>query len=121
MNADSLTSPKVYAGLAAFQAVDAVACALQIPPIKKALDDVHLAEELRPVLPVVKGAAAIGLLSVRRFPALARLTTFMLTVYFALAVAFHARARDASPSLLAASSFLALYAAMTAKGPVARR
>ncbi len=121
MNTDSLTSPKVYAGLAVLQAGDAVACGLQIPPIKKALDDVHLTEELRPVLPVVKGAAAIGLLTVRRFPALARLTTLMLTVYFALAVAFHVRARDVSPGLVAASSLLVLFAAMTAKGPAPRR
>ena len=76
---------------------------------------------MRPILPVAKGAAAIGLASVRRFPALARLTTFMLTVYFALAVAFHVRARDWSPGLLAELSFLGLYAAMTAQGPAARR
>ncbi len=75
------------------------ACALQVPPIEKTLDEVHLAEELRPILPVVKVASAIGLASVRRFPALARLTTFMLTVYFVLAVAFHIPARDWRPSL----------------------
>ncbi len=57
-----------------------------------------------------------------RFPGLARLTTFMLTVYFVLAVGFHIKARDWSPGLVAASSFLALYAAMTVKGPsVSRR
>ena len=112
----ALTSPKVYTGLAALQAGDAVACALQLAPIRKALDDVHLAEELRPILPIVKDASAIGLLSVYRFPALARLTTLMLTVYFVLAAAFHVRARDWSPGLLAALSFLGLYAVMTARG-----
>ena len=112
-----LTQPRVYTALAAFHAADAVLCAVPIAPITKALDDVNLADELRPVLPVVKGAAANGLLSVWRFPALARLTTFMLSVYFGLAVAFHFRARDWSPALLAASSFLALFAAMTAAGP----
>lgn len=113
----ALTSRRAYALLAAMQAGDAVACGLQIAPIKKAFDDVGLAEELRPVIPVVKAASAVGLLSVYRFPALARLTTFMLTVYFVLAVAFHVRARDWSPGLLAATSFLGLFGAMTVKGP----
>jgi DoxX-like family len=116
-----LTSPRAYYGLAAFEAADAVASVLQMPLIRKTLDDVHLAEELRPILPVAKGAAAIGLASVRRSPALARLTTFMLTVYFVLAVAFHVRARDWSPSLLLATLFVVLYATMTVQGPSARR
>lgn len=113
----ALTSPRTYVALALMQAGDAVACARRIPPIEKALDDVGLAPELRPVLPIVKGASAIGLLSVYRFPALARLTTFMCTVYFVLAVAFHVKARDWSPGLVAASSFLGLFGAMTVKGP----
>ena len=115
-----LTSKKTYAALAAIQAGDAVACGLQLPPIKKALDDVNLAAELRPVLPIVKGASAIGLLAVYRFPALARLTTFMCTIYFVLAVAFHVRARDWSPGLVTAASFLGLFGAMTVKGPDVR-
>ncbi len=116
----ALTAKRTYAVLAAVQAGDAIACAVPIPSIKKALDDVGLAEEHRPVLPVVKGAAAVGLLSVYRLPRLARLTTFMVTVYFVLAVAFHVKARDWSPALLAAASFLGLYAAMTVKGPSVR-
>lgn len=112
-----LTARRTYAVLAAMQAGDAVACGLQVAPIKKAFDDVGLAEELRPIIPVVKAASAVGLLSVYRFPALARLTTFMLTVYFVLAVAFHVKARDWSPGLVAASTFLGLFGAMTVKGP----
>lgn len=112
-----LTAKKTYALLAAVQAGDAVACAAQLPPIVKALDDVGLAQQWRPVIPVVKAASAVGLLSVYRFPALARLTTFMLTVYFVLAVSFHLKAKDYSPGLVAASSLLALFGAMTAKGP----
>jgi len=117
----ALTSTKTYTALAAMQAGDAVACALMVPPIKKAFDDVGLAEELRPVIPVVKAASAVGLLSVYRFPRLARLTTFMLTVYFVLAVAFHVKAKDWSPGLVAASSFLGLFGAMTVRGPESRR
>ena len=116
----AFNSPRTYGALAAFQAGDAVACGLQLPPIKKALDDVGLAEELRPMLPIVKGASAIGLLSVYRFPALARLTTFMLTIYFVLAVAFHVRAKDWSPGLVAATGFFGLFGALTVKGPRVR-
>jgi hypothetical protein len=83
-----LTSPKAYAALAAFQAGD-----------------------------VVKAASAIGLLSVSRFPALARLTTAMLTLYFVLAVGAHIRAHDKVVNALPAASFLATFAVMTAKGP----
>lgn len=113
-------SPRTYAALAAVQAGDAVACAIPIKPIEEAFDGVNLAPELRRLIPYVKTASAIGLLSVYRFPRLARLTTFMLTVYFVLAVAFHVRARDWSPGIVAASGFLGLYGAMTAKGPRVR-
>ena len=115
------TSRRTYAILAALQAGDAVACIGPIAPVKKALDDVGLAEEWRPALPIVKAASAVGLASVYRFPWLARLTTFMLTVYFMLAVGFHIKARDWSPGLVAASSFLGLYGAMTVKGPAVNR
>jgi hypothetical protein len=59
----------------------------------------------------------IGLLSVSRIPALARLTTAMLTVYFVLAVGAHIRARDRVVNALPAATFLAIYAALTLKGP----
>ena len=112
-----LTSPKTYAALAAFQAVDAVACGVQVAPIKKVLDDLGVPEEIRPVLPVVKAAAAVGLLSVTRFPALARLTTAMLTLYFVLAVGAHIRVRDRIVNTLPAATFLATYTVLTVKGP----
>ncbi|BCI53804.1 hypothetical protein NIIDNTM18_30820 [Mycolicibacterium litorale] len=41
----------------------------------------------------------------------------MLTVYFVLAAGSHIRARDWSPGLVASSSLLALFGAMTVKGP----
>ncbi|MCV7193699.1 DoxX family protein [Mycolicibacterium brumae] len=115
----ALTSNKTYAALAGFQAFDAVICAIPAPQITKALDAVNCPQEVRPVLPVVKGLSVIGLLAVYRFPALARLTTFMLTIYFVLAVGSHIKAKDYSPGLGASSSLLALFAAMTALGPEA--
>ena len=112
-----LTSPKTYVALAAFQAGDAVACAIPVAPIAKTLDNLGVPQNVRPVMPVVKAAAAIGLLSVRWFPGLARLTTAMLTLYFVLAVGAHIRARDKVVNTLPAASFLVTFAAMTAKGP----
>jgi hypothetical protein len=69
------------------------------------------------VLPVVKTAAAAGLLSMTRFPAVAMLTTAMLTLYFVLAVGAHIRARDKVVNAIPAASFLATFAVMTVKGP----
>lgn len=112
-----LTSRRTYAALAAVQGADAVACAIPLAAIEKTFDDVGLPREIRPLIPVVKAASALGLLSVFRSPLLARVTTVMLTVYFALAVGSHLRARDFSPALGAASMFLAIYGAMAAGGP----
>ncbi|OBJ55191.1 DoxX family protein [Mycobacterium asiaticum] len=117
----TLTSPKTYAALAALQAGDAVACAIPLPPITTALDTVGLPESVRPVLPVVKAASAVGLASVTRYPALARLTTALLTLYFVLALGAHIRVRDKVANSLPAALFLALFAAMTAKGPESTR
>jgi hypothetical protein len=113
----ALTSPKTYAGLAAFQAVDAVACAIPIAPIAKTLDTLGVPQDIRWILPVSKAAAAIGLVSASRFPGLARLTTAVLTVYFVLAVGAHLRVRDRIVNVIPAASFLATYAVLTAKGP----
>ncbi len=113
----ALTSPKTYAALAAFQAADAVACAIPLPLIAKTLDALGIPQGIRWLLPASKAASVIGLLSVSRIPALARLTTAMLTVYFVLAVGAHIRARDRIVNALPAASLLATYAALTLKGP----
>ena len=78
----ALTSQRTYRALALFQAGDTVACAIPLPFIVKAFDDLGVPENLRRIVPPVKAASAVGLLSVSRFPWLARLTTAMLTVYF---------------------------------------
>jgi hypothetical protein len=113
----ALTSPKTYAGLAAFQAVDAVACAIPIAPIAKTLDTLGVPQDIRWIFPVSKAASAIGLVSASRFPGLARLTTAVLTLYFVLAVGAHLRVRDRTVNVIPAASFLATYAVLTAKGP----
>ncbi|HZC09218.1 MAG TPA: DoxX family protein, partial [Mycobacterium sp.] len=101
----AMTSPKTYAGLAAFQAVDAVACAIPLPVIAKILDNLGIPQNIRWLLPASKAASVVGLLSASRIPALARLTTAMLTLYFALAVGAHLRARDRIVNAVPAVSF----------------
>ncbi len=112
-----MTSPKTYAALATFQAADAVACAIPLPVIAKTLDALGIPQDIRWLLPASKAASVIGLLSASRIPALARLTTALLTLYFALAVGAHLRARDRIVNAIPAASFLATYALLTAKGP----
>ncbi|MGB8407357.1 MAG: DoxX family protein [Mycobacterium sp.] len=111
-----LTSPKTYVALALFQAGDAAACAVPLAPIQQALVDVNFPVEYRWVLVGSKAAAAVGLLAAQRFPALGRLTTAMLTLYFTLAVTAHIRAHDKPQNMAPAALFLALYGAMTVKG-----
>jgi hypothetical protein len=113
-------SKRTYLALAAFQAGDAVACAIPLPAISKSFDDLGVPANLRRIVPPVKVAAAVGLLSVGRFPWLARLTTAMLTVYFGLAVGAHIRAKDKPVNAIPAAGFLVTYAAMTVKGPPVR-
>jgi len=88
-----------------------------VPYITKVLDQLGVPLNIRWILPVTKAASAIGLLSASRIPALARLTTAMLTVYFVLAVSAHIRVRDRIVNIIPAASFLATYAVLTAKGP----
>lgn len=116
-----LTSNRTYVALAAFQAVDAAACVGPVAPIAEALRTVGLPKRFWPLLPVVKAVSAVGLSAVSRSPALARVTTFLLTVYFVLAAGSHVRAKDWSPGLVASSSFLVLYGLLTVKGPAAAR
>ena len=117
MSGQGLTAPRTYQLLAAFQASDAVACAIPLSYITKAMDDLGVPPGIRWILPVVKAASVVGLLSVGRFPALARLTTAMLTIYFVLAVGAHVRVRDRVVNSVPAASFLLLYAVLTTKGP----
>jgi hypothetical protein len=112
-----VTSAKTYAALAAFQAADGVACAIPLPVIAKTLDGLGIPQDIRWLLPASKAASVVGLLSASRIPALARLTTAMLTLYFALAVGAHIRAHDRIVNAVPAALFLATYVVLTVKGP----
>jgi len=112
-----VTSRKTYLLLAALEAGDAVACAVPVPYIVKALEDLRVPVEIHGFLALVKAAAALGLVSVVRFPGVARLTTAMLTLYFVLAVGAHVRVRDRIVNRIPSVILLATFAVMTAKGP----
>lgn len=113
-------SPRLLALLAAGQAADAAICVQPIPYVAKCLDDVHYPTERRWIFPVVKGASAVGLLGGIRAPWLAKPTLVMLTVYFALAVGAHVRAKDFGVNAASATTLLTLYGALAAKAVTAR-
>lgn len=110
---------QLYTALAVMQAGDAALTAVPVPFVAKCLDDVGFPLERRWVLVAAKGASALGLAAVWRSPALARLTTVLLTLYFVLAVGSHVRARDFGRNALAASTLLALFGTLAARGPSA--
>jgi uncharacterized BrkB/YihY/UPF0761 family membrane protein len=112
-----LTSPRTYDALGVYMAASAVVDAKPAAFVTHTLDAVNFPREYRWIFTPIKGAAAIGLFSARWFPVLARLTSAMSTLYFVLAVASHVRARDVSPSAVAAAAFAVLFGVVTAQGP----
>lgn len=80
--------------LALFQVGDAVVCAIPTPFITAALDRVDCPAPLRRVLPMVKAASAVGLVVGLWITIVGLLTVVALVGYFAVAIAFHVRARD---------------------------
>jgi uncharacterized BrkB/YihY/UPF0761 family membrane protein len=117
VNTDLITSPRTYDALGVYMAASVVADAKPAAFVTHSLDAVNFPREYRWIFAPIKGAAALGLFSARWFPGLARLTTAMATLYFVLAVAFHVKARDISPSAVAAAAFAVIFGAVTAKGP----
>lgn len=117
MTLTALTSKRTYQALGALMAADAVFYAIPLKFVTEGLDKVDFPREYRWIFPPIKAASAVGLMSVTRFPGLARLTTAMLTLYFCLAVGSHIRSRDLGGSAGAATTFLAAFATMTALGP----
>ena len=113
----ALTARPTYAALAAFLAGDAVASAIPVPYVAKNMDAMRIPAEVRWVVPVAKAATALGLASVFRFPAIARLTTGLLTLYFAGALGIHLRVRNRMANIVPAVLLLMVCAAMTAQGP----
>jgi hypothetical protein len=98
-------------GLAGFQALDAVACAIPNRFITQDLDRLGFPADLRPVLPIIKGASAVGLIVGVKRPRLGALTAAALVAYFVAALGAHARVRDGAPRFAPAVGMLVWAAA----------
>jgi DoxX-like protein len=109
-----MVAVRVYDGLAAYMAVAAVGDAVPVPFVTKVLDAIAFPPRWRWIFAPIKAAAAVGLAAARWSPGLTRLTTAMLTVYFVLAVGYHAKARDLSTAAVGASANALLFAGLTA-------
>ena len=110
-----MASPQTYDALGTYLAVSAIGDAIPLPIVAQVLDAINFPERYRWIFAPIKAAAAVGLFSARWFPALTRLTTALLTVYFILAVGFHVKARDLSAAAVGAAANAAIFAALTAK------
>jgi hypothetical protein len=115
-----MASLRTYDVSAAYLAASAVGDAIPLPFVTQVLDAIDFPPTYRWIFTPIKAAAAVGLLSARWSPGLARLTTAMLTIYFTLAVGLHAKARDLSVATVAAAVNAAIFATLTAKAPAAR-
>lgn len=113
----ALTSRWTYAAFGAFLAGDAVASAIPIRYVADQMDTLGVPPRLRPLIPVVKAAAALGLLSVFRRPGLARCTTAALALYFAGALGIHAKVRNRAANVIPPALLLGVFTAMTVRGP----
>ncbi|MEV4901753.1 DoxX family protein [Citricoccus sp. NPDC055426] len=80
--------------LAGISVGDALLCVKPAGFVRDCLLDVGLPRAVWPVLPVVKTAAAAGLVAGTEYEPLARATAWSLVVYFGLAMGSHLRARD---------------------------
>ena len=87
-------STKLVLRLATFQAGDAIACAIPLGFITRSLDAVGCPDAVRPLLPVIKGASAVGLLGGLKYKPLGAITATALVAYFGAAVGLHVRNRD---------------------------
>ena len=108
---------RTYDALAAYLAASAVGDAIPVPFVTQVLDAIDFRPDTdgysHPSRPLLQSACS----SERWSPGLARLTTALLTIYFALAVGFHVKARDLSVAALGAAANTALFAALTLKEP----
>lgn len=112
-----LTARPTYAALVAFLAGDAVASAIPVPYVAANMDAMRVPPEIRWAVPVAKAATAVGLASVFRFPGAARVTTGVLTMYFAGALGIHLRVRNRVANIVPAVLLLMVFAVMTVQGP----
>ena len=97
---------RIVKGLVAVQLGDAVFNAIPTQWLRDDLDHLGIPQDLRFVFPIVKGAAAAGLLAGLKWPALGRVTAQALVAYFVVAMGFHARVKDPPLKFVPAAAML---------------
>ena len=101
--------------LALISLVDAVMCLQPVPLVRECLESVRFPRRYWRVLPVVKLAAASGIVAGLWLPGLALLTSTALVAYFVVAMLMHLRARDLGRNLFVnAMGMLAICVAVPA-------
>lgn len=90
----ALTAKRLALGLAGFQVLDGVACAIPVAYIANDLERMRVPAAVCKALPVIKGASAVGLVAGLKEPRLGRLTSAALVAYFGCALAVHTRSHD---------------------------
>lgn len=80
--------------LAAISAVDGALCLGPVAFIAECFSDVGFPRRYWPLMPIIKFAAAGGLVAGVWIPVLGSLTTASLVLYFLVAIAMHVRMRD---------------------------
>lgn len=80
---------------------DAIICLKPVPFIADCFNDVNFPQRYWRAVPVVKFAAAAGLIAGLWLPGLGLVTSVALVVYFIVAITMHLRARDLGRNLFA--------------------
>ena len=105
--------------MAVVQVVDAIANEIPRRFVKAHLDHLGVPDRLRPVLPMIKIATAVGLLAGVRSPRIAAVTSASLVAYYAAAVRFHQLSGD-HPIMCAPAAVLAFGAALNGNDALQR-
>jgi hypothetical protein len=108
-------------GLVAVQVADGIFNAIPTQWLRDDLDHLGFPYEWRFVFPIVKGASVAGLLVGFKRPWVGRLTSAALVAYFAVAMGFHARAKDGPLRFVPAAGMLAWSVAARRAYPLADR
>jgi len=101
------------AALALVQLGDAAMCVPPVAFIRQCLIDVHFPQRFWKVLPLLKVAAAGGLVAGIWLPPVAILTCAALVGYFVVAIASHIRARDFGRNLFLNATVMLLICVAT--------
>jgi hypothetical protein len=108
----AINGTRLALGLAGFQALDGIACAIPVAYIADDLERLGVPAGVCKALPMIKWASALGLVVGLREPRLGRVTSAALVAYFGCALAVHARSHD-HPLRYVPAATVGTFAALT--------